>query len=293
MSSPGLRIALTGPSAQAFLATHRAAVVSAVFARSFHIEAGADALCVVDPALGAGALNAVLAERFADANAIFAGAPCAIDAARITIAGTVSIRFDDAQTWTPPPVVRATGWPAARDALLRAALARAPQDGAFRAALDPAFAAGDAVTRALALRSRALGDWIARTRHQAGHDDAGPAPVEGLVGLGSGLTPAGDDLVGGALIALRALADDIVADRLAAAVAALAPGATTLLSRAMLRVACGGTGGEALHDLLAALGRADAAGAIGLLAAIARVGHSSGWDALAGALLALGSSTSS
>ncbi len=107
----------------------------------------------------------------------------------------------------------------------------------------------------------------------------GRSPDE-LIGLGPGLTPAGDDFVGGAMIALRAFGRAGPAGRIAAWALPLAKDRTNRISRAHLECAAQGEGHEALHDLLCTFDRKH-------LERLARIGHSSGMDAAAGALLAL------
>ena len=107
----------------------------------------------------------------------------------------------------------------------------------------------------------------------------GATPDE-LIGLGPGLTPAGDDFVGGAMIALRAFDQADVADRIAAWALPLARTNTNRISRAHLECAARGEGHEALHAYLGSFGKVQ-------LEALSRIGHTSGLDAAAGALLAL------
>ncbi len=106
-----------------------------------------------------------------------------------------------------------------------------------------------------------------------------PSPDE-LIGLGPGLTPAGDDFVGGAMIALRAFGHAGLADRIAAWALPLALERTNRISRAHLECAAIGEGHEALHLYLRSFEEKH-------LAALARIGHTSGLDAAAGALLTL------
>jgi len=108
---------------------------------------------------------------------------------------------------------------------------------------------------------------------------------EELVGLGPGLTPAGDDYLGGQMIALRAFGRADEAERMAAWVLPLARERTSRISRAHLECAAAGEGHEALHELLANLG--DVQAVERSLERLSRIGHSSGMDAAAGALLAL------
>jgi hypothetical protein len=106
--------------------------------------------------------------------------------------------------------------------------------------------------------------------------------VSPLLGRGTGLTPAGDDLVAGALAGLRALRSS-AADRLGAAVRALAPAATTRLSAALLEAAdVGGLVPEAAGVLRALAGGGDVQAAADRLVAL---GHSSGWHLAAGLLV--------
>jgi hypothetical protein len=124
--------------------------------------------------------------------------------------------------------------------------------------------------------------WIA-----AGAQLPAPRAANALIGMGPGLTPAGDDFAGGALIALRAAGRTAQADRISAWALALAKKGTGKISRAHLRCAAAGEGHEALHELLRALHKGKQA-IDRALAALSRVGHSSGRDAAAGALLTLG-----
>ena len=110
-------------------------------------------------------------------------------------------------------------------------------------------------------------------------------PDDALIGLGAGLTPAGDDFVGGAMIALRAQGKPEVADRIAAWALPLAATNTNRISRAHLECAAAGEGHEFLHELLSSLGdREKSEAALGKLS---RIGHTSGVDAAAGALLGM------
>jgi hypothetical protein len=111
-----------------------------------------------------------------------------------------------------------------------------------------------------------------------------------LLGLGPGLTPSGDDLVGGALFARQASAiSPDQADRwqvLASRLAAAAQTRSHAIGAALFRDLAHGESFAALHDLAAAL-RTDAPSDERLDAAraVVGIGHSSGWDMLAGFIL--------
>jgi Protein of unknown function (DUF2877) len=140
--------------------------------------------------------------------------------------------------------------------------------------LTAALPGGDAAgwaERARALES-ALAPWVPVPDRLA-------AAVGALAGLGPGLTPAGDDVLAGALVTLAAAADEPRRAALARAVEG-ALGRTVPISAALLAQACRGRSVPEVAALLRAVagsGDLDAA-----LAALALVGHTSG------AALALG-----
>lgn len=109
-----------------------------------------------------------------------------------------------------------------------------------------------------------------------------PAAVPALVGRGDGLTPVGDDVLSGWLVATRAAGRDPSA--VAAAVRTQAH-RTTSLSATLLADAAEGASIPPFRRLLLALGTGqDVAAAVSGLRA---VGHTSGAGMLLGALLAL------
>jgi len=108
-----------------------------------------------------------------------------------------------------------------------------------------------------------------------------------LLGLGPGMTPAGDDFAGGAFFARALLARaggcDAAGWRHAAdAVRAAAARLTHPIGAALLGDLLVGEGWAALHDLAAALARDDEPAAVEAARRLTRLGHSSGWDLLAG-----------
>jgi hypothetical protein len=151
-------------------------------------------------------------------------------------------------------------------------------------------ASGSATTRPNPLMSLARGPiarfeaWLSDAL-RTGHTPAiAPAPVQGLIGLGPGLTPSGDDFLVGALALLDALAERKVHAALARVIADTPPASTSALSRCFLRAAAAGHIGEHLHCAVASVisGKPDSA-----IAAVRNIGHSSGWDMLAGIVTTL------
>lgn len=103
-----------------------------------------------------------------------------------------------------------------------------------------------------------------------------------LIGRGPGLTPTGDDLVAGALVAAHATSDPRLTQWRTATLTALTHTRTTAVSRALLHHACDGYATPQLAEFLVAVceGRDVARRRARLLA----VGHASGAALMTGAL---------
>jgi Protein of unknown function (DUF2877) len=108
--------------------------------------------------------------------------------------------------------------------------------------------------------------------------------VAALLGRGAGLTPAGDDLVAGALAALRAVGSP-AADGLGRAVHALAPTKTTRLSAALLEAADVGAVVPEAAAVLRALAGVDSGSIEPTTRRLVALGHTSGWHLAAGVLV--------
>ncbi len=114
------------------------------------------------------------------------------------------------------------------------------------------------------------------------------ASAEPLIGLGPGLTPAGDDFIGGAFFARAAFGRSPTTAmdwaRATERVRAMAARRTHPISAVLLSDLLAGEGHEPLHDLASALTADAASAAVDAVARLVRIGHSSGWDLLAGFL---------
>jgi hypothetical protein len=123
------------------------------------------------------------------------------------------------------------------------------------------------------------------------NDDAN-AVVEAsvaLLGLGTGFTPSGDDLAGGALFGRRLVApSDARWPEAAERLVREAARRTNAVSAALFADLARGASFEPLHALAHALAAGDAAAALGAARALVAIGHSSGWDMLAGFFAGLG-----
>ena len=111
-----------------------------------------------------------------------------------------------------------------------------------------------------------------------------------VLGLGNGLTPSGDDFVGGMMFALAHAPRQTWVKGLPQAKARIRNTAlvsTNVISAALLDDMMAGTSYSALHDVLIALDSNNIASIINACEKLLNVGASSGADMLAGLLLAL------
>ncbi len=247
---------------------------------------------------GAAAVPAVVAELSrsvyldVDGEIVWLGPTGSTLHGRAIITDTVvaGARFDlsAARPWSPPSLPRGTTVDAMARAATRLAQAlpcigRPDGFGPLLRGEAPAFPLSH-VTGAATAFLAACG---------AGDASAAAERAEPLLGVGPGLTPAGDDLVGGAFFARWALADTGAVDgapwRLAAAyLRERAPQRTHRISATLLDDLLEGDAYAPLHDLAVALMLGDAPTAVAAAARLTRIGHSSGWDMLTGFLGALG-----
>ena len=140
----------------------------------------------------------------------------------------------------------------------------------FRRAAPLIASAGDWITGVVRGNSQAPADWAVS-----------------LLGAGPGLTPSGDDVLGGALLALRATGHANVAEALWRQIAPELTLRTNEISATLLAAAAMGHGSAAVHEVISALTGGAPPALDGALAAIDRIGHSSGWDTLLGVVTVL------
>ncbi len=269
--------------------------VAAVFHRSFYIQVSGILMCVGVDGLEAGPLNVIsTAPQALDwrTHPLRAGAPVSLCGVGIMVGGRLAFDLAGAVPWRPP--LPPQGWsPATLSNGLAGLEAEAkehlPGDGLG------VFILSDRLAEDTPLLRRATGPvgrlriWCRQSlRCEGGIPNDGLHGIRTLLGLGPGLTPSGDDFLGGMMIALSALGCHGPLGRLAATVRRLAPARTTPISVSHLAAAMAGQGGAPSHVALNALLAGDIAALSPALDRIGRVGHSSGWDTLAGIVTVLG-----
>jgi hypothetical protein len=122
---------------------------------------------------------------------------------------------------------------------------------------------------------------LAAAYHE-GDPEAAHRASRALLGFGTGLTPSGDDLSGAALFGRMLVSSDEGWRDVGGRLAEEARTASHVISAALFADLVAGSSFESLHALADALAAADDAGALEAAATLAALGHSSGWDMLAG-----------
>ncbi len=285
-----IRVRCAGVTAAAVLEGRVPLTVAAVFDRSFYCRDGADRwLCFLRDDLEPGPLHALATgwpERLGDH--LGEGQTLAATGHDCLSTSAFTVDFGGFQLWQPPP------FPPVDRRILRDALVRLRQSIQTLAPADTLarrVAGGEAGTEAESVQQTMLTEasrGVALLRQWlTGADDAVlDNAVQALVGLGPGLTPTGDDVLAGTLLALHALENTEMAAMLAASVEKWGVSGTNRISLAHLRAAAAGQGAAPFHDIVNCVLRNDDA-FDHCLRRIDAVGHSSGWDILTGIVTTL------
>src|SRR2546428_4940053 len=230
-----------------FIEPHRGNVL-ATFDRSCYLDMDGQIIALVAPALLNGPLNLVV-EMDAWQDQVAPGAVAASTDHALRIEGGIEIGLHDAVVWD----ATLQAWPEEQLPTLRAHLPtlqrlldrEAPEGGLAHAVNHP-NASTTALERRAAPAIVELAQGLSRrdailVSHAAG----------ALAGLGPGLTPSGDDVLVGGLLASALHADDSRAMR--QAIISTVRDRTTRISMAYLEAAARAEASESWHRLVAAL----------------------------------------
>jgi hypothetical protein len=260
--------------------------VAALFEHSFYIKIISKWACIGPSSLPLGPLNL----RTNAPNNINWGAsgfqiddPVKISATYIQIRNRYAFSYLDAEPWQPEPIINLnkTTTQAGLTTFTTQACDMAPAEG-----LASFIFSDNRSDATLPTAAQAIIEIREFLRDQDISSKSILKPVTSLIGLGPGLTPSGDDFLGGIMIMLSLLKQDDKINRLAGAIE-IAASATNDISRAHLKAAAQGLGAEPLHatigDITSNRGRELQVS----LKRLNAIGHCSGWDALAGAVITL------
>ena len=231
-----------------YLRQPRAGYILATFDRSCYLDMDGQIVALVAPALLNGPLNLVV-DIDAWQDRVTPGAVATSTDHALRIDGGIDIGLHDAAVWD----ATLQGWPEEQFPMLRAHLPtlqrlldrEAPEGGLARAVSHP-----NASTAALERRAAPAIVELARGLQR--RDALLVSRAAGaLAGLGPGLTPSGDDVLVGSLLALALHADDSRVMR--QAIISAVRDRTTRISMAYLEAAARAEGSESWHRLVAAL----------------------------------------
>ncbi len=266
--------------------------VAAVFDNSFYVETEEGLACIGNEALAGSPLNLITSapgNTNWPASGIYLNAKVTISADVMRVGGRFSFLLAGAAEWMPGPVSASWGVESLKQGLARfreAAAGRIPRDGLGSLINPGGEPFNEQTVSAIAERPvKELAGWLAASFREPGREIAmEPQWVNSLVGMGPGLTPSGDDFLGGVMIALHGLAEPAICQMLWASFRRLAFEEGSPIAYAHLAAAAEGSASDGIHAAAAAVmeGRPDAA----TLDAIDAIGHTSGWDAMAGAVTA-------
>lgn len=266
--------------------------VIAAFERSVYVACPHGIVCLGMQGIGAGPINAGLdlapSRAWTDLGVMLDGEGSCDG--RLLGIGDLLLDVTSGESWHPPAMPPFVAADATRGLhrLRELAAPRLPDEG-----LAALVLAADAPPLRSAVHKAAAGSISAlrQTLPAVLRQDSWVAPALRssilLVGLGPGFTPSGDDLLGGLMLALSAAGRTGLRDALWNTLAPELDDLTTPPSAMHLSAAADGMGSASLHALLNDV----LAGGTPALAArfdsVAGIGHTSGWDALAGLVLGL------
>ena len=266
--------------------------VAAVFARAIYLRTPRGWACAGPPGLGGGPLNLLCdlpdAMDWA-ARGLRPGAAISIGEKAIDLGRGLVLALDGARVWQPAP-----SGPWSQESLgkgLRALdrlTAGALPTAGLATFLRPDAVAASAEARKAAPNVAILYAWLRGTpESNASPSHSVLEAATRLLGLGPGLTPSGDDFLVGMLVVLS-LAGRF--DLVAAVDQVIRPTleeGTGPISRLHLAAALDGESSERLHVMVNAVLAGDHDVLASRLVLISQVGHCSGWDTLAGAVMVL------
>jgi len=286
-----IKIHRAGGLAMDALRNANAGHVAAVFEHSFYIDTPAGLFCVGNERMYAGPLNVITAAPETTdwrASGLSCNLPVSLSARKLCVGPQLSFDLTDLKPWapqrwpSPPAVINAARGLSGFRAVARAKV-RTDGLGAF-IFHDDSNTSSSPSGRLAGPAISGLRATLRRTFQTGKPQMPECCDLETLMGIGPGLTPAGDDFLGGMMMALRALSFPVFCADLWAGIEPRAETAGNAVSLAHLRGAAEGYAAAAVHDLILAILSGDVAAMPSAIEELDRIGHSSGWDIMAGAV---------
>ena len=292
MFGPVLRAQSIGAVAVREISQSVSGRIAAVFDRSVYVDFGSQWICFGDATVGNGPVNLSLEPTpysgvFAD---LAVDQPVRVCAGAVHLGNRPFIIETPTKVWSPPLVSCWTNESLTRglDALNAISRGRVPRQGLGVFLYGHGAELSDTrEAHVCALPVFELERWLLNHLADKRCIEGVPESAQQLIGLGPGLTPSGDDFLGGVLIALFLVDRQDIAAVLYADLCPRLPARTGPISRTHLAAASVGQGLEILHLAINSVIEGDEEMIPTRLHHLDRVGSSSGWDALAGAYVVL------
>ena len=292
MLGPVLRAQSIGAVAVREISQSVSGRIAAVFDRSVYVDLGSQWICIGDATIGNGPVNLSLEPTpysgvFAD---LVVDQSVRVCAGAVHLGNRPLIIETPAKIWSPPLVPCWTNESLMRglDALNAISRGRVPRQGLGVFLYGHGAELSDTrEAHVCALPVFELERWLLNQLVDKRCVEGVPESVQQLIGLGPGLTPSGDDFLGGVLIALSLVHRQDIAALLYADICPYLVTRTGPISRTHLVAASAGQGLETLHLAINSVIEGNVEMIPTRVHHIERIGSSSGWDALAGACVVL------
>ncbi|MGH9437971.1 MAG: DUF2877 domain-containing protein [Terriglobia bacterium] len=276
-----------GPIALRALSHSNSGEVKAVFDHAFYIVIGQEWICIGDSTLPAGPLNVQLLDFLPSSgirNLITVGSFVS-NGPRLRVGKNFVIDTDRSTHWRPPRVSKF------QDLSLCSTTCCLDAARSFNIPIDglAPILRPDEYDTPITIISRSVINYLHQliSCHSSVTQSIEVTKITPLVGLGPGLTPAGDDFLVGMLVTLRLAGYSKLVNGIWRALVPLIDSRTNAISAAHLRAAAEGYGSNSLHLLLKAIFEADIEIMSERISELVARGHTSGWDALTGVICTL------
>ena len=265
--------------------------VTAVFERSIYLEINSSWICLADASLGFGPLVVSVKSIYGRdwINSFRVGRLLKLSSESIKIDDSTIISTKGVRSWEPP---KASAW--TKNSLLHGLRAleklvesNVPEKGLgkFIFKCPDRFTSSDE-SLAAEHSIEILKNWLKKCFEFQIPIIPDKEAISSLIGFGPGLTPSGDDFLGGMLIALHICGQKTVKNNLYFQLESLID-RTGPVSIAHLQAANLGECCQSMHQLINLLLEGNEAHLEPGIVAINQIGHTSGWDALAGVAVVL------
>ena len=280
-----------GPMARSALDESILGEVLAVFARTFYVQTENGLLCIGAGNTYNGPLTIVTNAPETtswQASGVRVRQRALLRSRRMAVGRGLVIFCEEATEWMPPrpPVIDAEMVSKGIANLRAKVIDRLPRNGLAEFLLPANLQIGSPLALVAEGPIRRIRSALSVALFRRQIFQPAPSDVAALSGLGPGLTPSGDDFLGGMMVGLYAVRENGLAQDLSRIINDCNESPANIVSQAHLSAAASGLAAESILRLACVVmsgGEIDDE----ILAAIDRIGHTSGWDVVAGLVIAL------